>query len=73
MNKKCGNCEGELQKLKGIFNFNSLKKMLIIPSKMNKRGHHLEIMCNELPIEIGKPKKTLNIQTEARVTQSLMV
>jgi hypothetical protein len=65
MNKKWGNREGELQKLKGIFSFNSLRKMLILPSKMNKRGHYREIMCNELPIEIGEPKKTLNISNRS--------
>ncbi len=61
MNKKWGSCEGGLQRLKGIFNFNSLRKRLILLNHMNMRGDYRGIMCNELSIEIGKPKKMLNI------------
>ncbi len=62
MNKKWGSREGGLQRLiKGIFNFNSLGKRLILLSQMSKRGHDHGIMCNESLIEIGEPKETLNI------------
>jgi len=61
MNQKWGSREGGLQILKGIFNFNSLGKMLILPSQMSKRGDYCGIMCNESSIKIGKPKKMLNI------------
>jgi hypothetical protein len=56
-----GSHEGGLQRLKGIFNFNSLKKRLILLKQMNKRGHYCGTMCNESSIKIGEPKKTLNI------------
>jgi hypothetical protein len=61
MNQKWGNCERSLQRLKGIFNFNSLGKRLILPSQMSKNGHYCGIICNESPIKDGEPKKTLNI------------
>jgi hypothetical protein len=60
-NQKWGSREENLQKSKGIFNFNFPGKRLILFYQMNKRGHHCGIMCNESPIEVGKLKETLNI------------
>jgi hypothetical protein len=59
MNKKWGNCEGSLQRLKCSFNVNSLRKRLILPSQMSKRGDYRGIMCNELSIEIGESQKNV--------------
>jgi hypothetical protein len=40
MNQEWGNCERSLQRLKGIFSFNSPKKRLILPNQLNKKGHY---------------------------------
>jgi hypothetical protein len=40
MSKKWGSRERSLQRLKGIINFNSPKKKLILLSQTNKRGHY---------------------------------
>ncbi len=61
MNRKCSNCEKKIQKLKGVINFNSLRKMFIFWNQMNKRGHYWRIFGNEKSIKNGKSKKTLNI------------
>jgi hypothetical protein len=68
MNQKWGNCEGGLQRLKGIFSSNSLGKRLILLSQISKRGHYHGIMCNESPIEVGEPNKTLNIMNRSWVS-----
>jgi hypothetical protein len=68
MNQKWGSREGGLQRLKGIFNFNLLGKMLILPSQMSKRGDYRGIMCNESSIKIGKAKKMLNISKRSMVS-----
>ncbi len=64
MNKKWGNCERSLQKLKGIINFNPLRKRSILPNQLNKRGHYnnyWKIVGSEMSIKVGKSKKTLDI------------
>jgi len=61
MNQKWGSHERGFQRLKDIFNFNSLGKRLIFPSQMSKKGHDLGIVCNESLIKIGESKETLNI------------
>jgi len=65
MNQKWGSCERSLQRLKGIFSFNSLGKRMILPSQTSKRGHYHGIVCNDSLIEVGKPKKTLNITNKS--------
>ncbi len=61
MNQKWGSCEKGFQRLKCIFNFNSLGKRLILPSQMSERGDNRGVVCNELLIKINEPKETLNI------------
>jgi hypothetical protein len=65
MNQKWDNCAKDFQRLKGIFNFNFLGKMLIFSNQTNKKGHNCGIMCNESSIEIGEPKETLNISNRS--------
>jgi hypothetical protein len=65
MNKKWGSREGSLQRLKGTFSFNSLRKMLILLNHNSKKGHDHGIMCNESLIKIGEPKETLNISNRS--------
>jgi len=40
MNQKWGSHERSLQRLKGIINFNSSKKGLILPNQLSKRGQY---------------------------------
>jgi hypothetical protein len=48
LNKEWGNCEKNLQRLKFIFNFNSLRKRLILFNQSSKRGHYWKIVGNEM-------------------------
>jgi hypothetical protein len=50
--------------LKGIINFNSPKKRLILLSQTNKRGHYWRILGNKMLIKVSKSKKTLDILIE---------
>jgi hypothetical protein len=47
--------------LKGIINFHSPKKRLILLSQTNKRGHYRRILGNKMLIKFSKSKKTLDI------------
>jgi hypothetical protein len=57
VNQSWDSCEKNLQNLKGINNFNSPQKRLIILSQMNKRGHYWRILGNETWIKVSKSKK----------------
>jgi hypothetical protein len=61
MNQKWDSHEKNLQRLKGIINFNSLRKKLILLNQLNKKGHYWRIVGNETFIKVGKSKKTLDI------------
>ncbi len=73
MNKKWGNCEINLQKLKSVISFDFPRKRLILPNQSSNKGHYWRIMGNETLIKINKSKTNWTSWIEAKVAQSLMV
>jgi hypothetical protein len=61
MNQKWSRRERSFERLKGSIDFNSPRKMLILPSELNNRRHYWRIIGNETPIKVSKSKKTLDI------------
>jgi len=61
---KWGSCERSLQRLEGTLCLRTPNKSLILSNSTNERDHYHGIMCNEMPIEINKSKKTLNIMNK---------